>query len=303
MTHVPQSRTILIICLAQILTLAACHPEPSASPSHVADSTVRPLVAVGSLANLNNRETVGFDALRGPSRRRADQQPVVVDTVKHEGAAYVVARISPSSVDVRLHLLNQNGRPHGSVRRFVQANVARGEVVLFAMNAGIFEDRITPTGLHVERGHVIQPVNLRTRLPGNFYAQPNGVFWIGRDGAVRLDRSQVAATQIPHMQEATQSGPVLVENGRINPAIASWTRRTTRNGVGVCENGTVVLAISLDIVSVPSFARMFLAQKCSSALYLDGYYSTMALPNGAILGRDGRATGILAVVPRRAAAP
>ncbi|NNC25158.1 hypothetical protein HKX41_13550, partial [Salinisphaera sp. USBA-960] len=76
-------------------------------------------------------------------------------------------------------------------------------------------------------------LNLRAG-EGNFYLKPNGVFVLDRD-----DRPHVIeASRYPDLARgarlATQSGPLLVEGGRIHPALDPQSRsRHLRNGIGV----------------------------------------------------------------------
>ena len=77
---------------------------------------------------------------------------------------------------------------------------------------------------------------------------------------------------------ATQSGPMLMIDGEVHPRfLPDGTTRYIRNGAGVRADGTVVLAITRDPVSLGSFARLFrdLAQ-CPNALFFDGSVSSLA---------------------------
>jgi uncharacterized protein YigE (DUF2233 family) len=101
--------------------------------------------------------------------------------------------------------------------------------------------------------------------------KPNGIFYLS------ADRAAVAETgaflkQRPRAELATQSGPMLVINGRVHPR---FDRRSTslkaRNGVGVRADGKVIVAISQGEVSFDAFARLFRdGLNCPNALFLDG---------------------------------
>jgi hypothetical protein len=71
---------------------------------------------------------------------------------------------------------------------------------------------------------------------------------------------------------ATQSGPMLVINGRLHPRfVHANVSLKQRSGVGVRDAQTVVFAISDDEVSFQAFGRLFLERlKCNDALFLDG---------------------------------
>ena len=143
--------------------------------------------------------------------------------------------------------------------------------VLFAMNAGMFDDAGKPIGLAVSEGWEAKPINRRTDGGGNFHMQPNGVFLVRKDG-----RAEVVTTSAfkpaDDIRLATQSGPMLVVDGRLNPRFdADGRSRYVRNGVGVDEAGEPVFAISDAPVSFGKFARLFRDELgCREALYLDG---------------------------------
>jgi uncharacterized protein YigE (DUF2233 family) len=75
-----------------------------------------------------------------------------------------------------------------------------------------------------------------------------------------------------HPDMATQSGPMLVINGRLHPRFAhANVSLKQRSGVGVRDAHTIVFAISENPVSFAAFARLFRDRtKCANALFLDG---------------------------------
>ena len=77
--------------------------------------------------------------------------------------------------------------------------------------------------------------------------------------------------------KATQSGPMLVIDGKIHPSFAAdGTSRYIRNGVGIATNGSPIFVISEDVVSFGKFARFFRdALHVRNALYLDGSVSSL----------------------------
>jgi uncharacterized protein YigE (DUF2233 family) len=86
---------------------------------------------------------------------------------------------------------------------------------------------------------------------------------------------------------ATQSGPMLVIDGKLHPRIREdGTSRKIRNGVGACEEGRTAFAISNEPVTFHEFALLFKIElKCPDALYLDGSISAAYAPS---LGRHDR---------------
>ena len=104
------------------------------------------------------------------------------------------------------------------------------------MNAGMFGDDLAPVGLYVEDGK--RRVRADTRAgPSNFHLLPNGVFWIG-DGVAGVGETSRFLADAPAARYATQSGPMLVIDGSIQPKILpTGTSEKIRNGVCV-RDGT-----------------------------------------------------------------
>ena len=101
----------------------------------------------------------------------------------------------------------------------------------------------------------------------------------------------------PDVAEATQSGPMLVIDGQIHPRFEeNGASRFIRNGVGLRDTDTVVLAISRSEVSLGSFARLFRdALGCANALFFDGDISALSNGKETIVGGDFPAGPIIAV--------
>lgn len=166
----------------------------------------------------------------------------------------------------------------------------------FMMNGGIFNEGGVPTGLLVENGRVIRPLNLSAGT-GNFYLKPNGVFYVDRNGAAIVE-SRRYSELIVSPDFAIQSGPILLLDGRLHPDFhPTSTNRLHRNGVGIMPNGAVLFAITEPaqdrLPNLYEFAKFFAIQGCKNALFLDGVLSqwmtfptTIALPGnhfGAII--------------------
>ena len=80
---------------------------------------------------------------------------------------------------------------------------------------------------------------------------------------------------------ASQSGPMLVVDGRIHPKFSeAGTSLQRRNGVGAPDGHTLVFAISDGWVNFHSFARLFRDHlKAPNALFLDGSISSLYAPD------------------------
>lgn len=168
--------------------------------------------------------------------------------------------------------------PQGPLRSFAaleQQLGARAQHLRFAMNAGMYDDAGNPIGLFVEDGRARHPLN-RQHGPGNFHMLPNGVFTVAADGRVAVLPSASYDPAI-HPRWATQSGPLLVIDGRLHPMIqGNGPSLHIRNGVGVDSADSAWFVISDDAVSFGRMARFFRdALHCPNALYLDGSVSSL----------------------------
>lgn len=159
---------------------------------------------------------------------------------------------------------------------------ARARQVKFAMNAGMYDEEGRAIGLFVADGEVGKRINLRSGS-GNFHLLPNGVFAQDKEGVLSITPSSDFAKRIPSPRWATQSGPMLVNDGKLHPKFdANGPSQLIRNGVGIRDSHNAYFVISEDPVSFGRFARFFRdALGCDDALYLDGTVSSLWDPAGA----------------------
>ncbi|GAA4009075.1 phosphodiester glycosidase family protein [Sphingomonas humi] len=222
---------------------------------------------------------MGDAAARGPCR-----------SLIFEGDRFTICR--DPAMQLALQSTDHHGRPLRSFAALEQVLGTRAATVGFAMNAGMFDDDGHPIGLAIADGKVLRPINRRKDGGGNFHIQPNGVFMVRANG-----QAQVIATEdFPgpnNLRVATQSGPMLVKDGAVNPRFDPDGRsRYVRNGVGVDASGVPVFAISEAPVSFGKFARLFAGPlACPNALYLDGAVSSLWDP------ANGRMDSIVPIGP------
>ena len=144
------------------------------------------------------------------------------------------------------------------------------------MNGGMYKPGGAPQGLYVENGEVLSPIDT-SNGNGNFYLQPNGVFYIKTDKIAAICKT--TAFNNNHIQYATQSGPMLVIDGDIHPAFKkSSANLNIRNGVGILPDNSIVFAMSRKEINFYDFAGYFKSLGCKNALYLDGLVSRTYLP-------------------------
>lgn len=202
-----------------------------------------------------------------------------MERVQSGGMLYTVAAVEPGRDRLRLHWKDPaTGQPYRAFEAVKRRLKQRGEQVLFATNSGIYAPGLRPLGLHVENGRALVRLN-DARSGGNFALLPNGVFWV-RGGKAGVTETGAYRRSGLRPTYATQSGPLLVQAGRLHPA---FNRRGTsfkvRSGVGVCRDGRVRFVISTGPVNFYTFAVFFRdTLGCPDALYLDGSISAYATP-------------------------
>ncbi len=210
--------------------------------------------------------------------RAAAQAPAPCAPMRFEGANYTVCSFDARRDDIRVHWRGADGRPYGGFARLAEALEAQGRQLRFAMNGGMFEANLSPVGLFIEEGKQKHKADTRDGA-SNFHMKPNGVFYV-TDGGAGIAETTRFLSAGPLARYATQSGPMLVLDGRIHPKIhATGTSAKVRNGVGVRDGATVVFAISDEPVTFYAFARLFRdGLNCPNALFLDGSVSSLFAP-------------------------
>jgi uncharacterized protein YigE (DUF2233 family) len=187
---------------------------------------------------------------------------------------FTLVRVDVTVEDLRIYWRDESGRPIRRFDRLSSLLATQRKRLMFGMNAGMYHADSAPVGLLILAGKRVAPLNL-SEGTGNFFIKPNGVFLMSK-GRVQV----VDATDYEKFADgvlyATQSGPMLLKQGKINPAFGvSSTSRLIRNGV--CAQGsTALFVISEKPVNFYEFATYFRDElRCSDALYLDGVVSSL----------------------------
>ena len=221
-----------------------------------------------------------------PSAAAILAEPPPCRSVTYEGSDYTVSEIDLRQQVVKFFWNRADGHPYGYLASLPHALGNRSGRLRFAMNAGMYNPDYRPVGLYIENGRELVRVNTRTG-PGNFHMKPNGVLYVAGESAGVLDTGSFLK-QRPPAEFATQSGPMLVINGRLHPRFArDGGSRKRRSGVGSRDtNNRLVFAVSETEVSFGEFARLFRDRlQCRNALFLDGgAVPTLYSPE---LGRKG----------------
>ncbi len=193
-----------------------------------------------------------------------------------KGASYIVCSFNPTKEDLRIFWRGDDGKPYRTFAALAADLEDKGKSLQFAMNGGMYEADYQPVGLHIENGRELIQANTATvsgvpsQIP-NFYKKPNGILFIG-GGSVGILETERFLADRPEAYFATQSGPMLVIDGRIHPAfIMNSADRKPRNGVGVSGPTGVHFVITRTTVNFHEFASFFRdGLGCTNALFLDG---------------------------------
>ena len=210
--------------------------------------------------------------------------------LRYRGTVYNVFAWRADALQTSLMLSrdSQKHRPFTRLERAVRRIESGGGAVLLAANAGMYLPDLTPAGFYVEEGEELYPVRIEADGT-NFGMLPNGVFAVTESGFTVVESGKL--TQAPAGGDylyATQSGPLLLEGGRIHPRFREdSSNRYVRSGVGVTTSGinpAAYYAISETPVNFYDFASFFReVLLCREALYLDGHISRAYIPE---IGRD-----------------
>lgn len=177
------------------------------------------------------------------------------------------------TVDLSIESIEIVPSPHEIEKLLLSSHAKQWTMV---MNAGMFEPDHTPVGLQIIDEHETTPLNLRNGQ-GNFYLKPNGVFVItNTSNAMVLDSLDVPSNR-DSWSFATQSGPLLLKNRILHPALNPKSKhKHIRNAVCIQDSTHVVFILSTVPVQFYELA-IYMKQNlhCTDGLYLDGAVSVL----------------------------
>jgi uncharacterized protein YigE (DUF2233 family) len=131
------------------------------------------------------------------------------------------------------------------------------------------------------------------------------VFAVYDDGSVAVTSTEAFRETGRKPRFATQSGPMLVIDGEVNPQFDNGSDSMKwRSGVCALSAHEAVFVVSRAPVNFHSFARLFRDQLgCRDALFLDGTISQVYTPDDGYAGAPAFMTkpyaGIVAVFPKK----
>ena len=158
--------------------------------------------------------------------------------------------VDPRTENLSFYWKDDEGKILNSIEKLSLYVESRNMNLKFATNGGMFDKSFMPIGHYVENSKMIKPVNLKVIPPGsnteipNFYLTPNGIFYITKNNYAFIKRSKDYLLT-DTIKYATQSGPMLVIDGKINNIFKKGSRNlNVRNGVGIMPDNKVIFAMS-----------------------------------------------------------
>ncbi len=210
---------------------------------------------------------------------------------------FISYRVNPKQQDLQLYWKNEKNENFGSIQNLKTWLLKNKRKLVFAMNGGMYKKNLSPQGLYIENQVVRSPIDSSSGA-GNFYLKPNGVFFSTTDNLAGICNT-VHFKNNRNIRWATQSGPLLVIDGKVHPQFkAGSSNLNIRNGVGILPNNTIVFAMSKKEINFYDFAHYFKSLGCKNALYLDGFVSRTYLPEQNWIQTDGNFGVILAVTTK-----
>ena len=173
---------------------------------------------------------------------------------------------------------NRNNKNYESFQKLKKALNDNGKELVFAMNGGMYMKDLSPQGLYIENSIIKSPLDTIQDAYGNFYLQPNGIFYIINNTPHIVTTKNFTFEK--NITYATQSGPMLLIEGNVHEKFNQGSPNVhIRNGVGILPNGSLLFAMSKEKINFYDFASFFKEKGCKNALYLDGFVSKTYLPS------------------------
>lgn len=201
------------------------------------------------------------------------------ENLTYKSNDYTLCEITQDD-DLRLFHSDASGVRYGSFSKINDGLAKESQTLGFAMNAGMYHQDRTPVGLFVDDFKEYNPIADGGTF-GNFGLKPNGVFCITPKAFSVIETNAFRAA-LPNCKFATQSGPMLVIDGKLHPRfLIDASSRYVRNGVGVSADGRrAIFVISNTRVTFHEFGSLFRNHlKMPNALYFDGKVSRLYAPN------------------------
>lgn len=211
-----------------------------------------------------------------------------IESVSSLGESEVISHIvDPLNQKLKFYWKNENNISYKNFQNLKLGLEKENEELIFAMNGGMYNPELAPQGLFIENGVTKTKIDTVKNEYGNFYLQPNGIFYLTNE-----DKAVICITEMfensGNVKYATQSGPMLLINGQIHSKFNEGSPYVNiRNGVGILPDGKILFAMSKEQVNFYDFASYLKQNGCKNALYLDGFVSRAYVPSKNWMQMDG----------------
>ena len=211
-----------------------------------------------------------------------------------ENEKFVSYIVNPKKQNLEFFWKNENGENYKNAENLILGLKTKNKKLVFSTNGGMYKKDNSPQGLYIENG--IKKVEIDTTNGiGNFFLKPKGFFYITTDKTPTICETTKYIDN-RKVKFATQSGPMLLINGKINFAFNKKSVNINiRNGVGILPNNHLLFAMSKKEINFYEFAEYFQKVGCKNALYLDGFVSRTYLPEKKWIQLDGNFGVIIGV--------
>lgn len=194
--------------------------------------------------------------------------------------------VNPQKTTLKFYWKDEKGETFKSISALKNWLDKKNEKLVFAMNGGMYKKDNSPQGLFIEGGKTKTETDTSSGS-GNFFLKPNGILFLRKNNTAGIVCTPDFASG-KDVTYATQSGPMLVIDGKIHPKFTKGSENINiRNGAGILPNGQIIFAMSTVPVNFYDFAIFFKNKGCKNALYLDGFVSRTYLPTKNFNQLDG----------------
>jgi len=200
---------------------------------------------------------------------------------------FVIHKVNPNQEKLKFYWKNNNGENYGSIENLKNELESSNLKLKFAVNGGMYMKDQSPQGVYIQDGKLLSPIEKVNSGYGNFYLQPNGVFYLTSENKALIKKTTEFKIS-SKVEYATQSGPMLLINGEYHTKLKKGSKNLhIRNGVGILPNGEILFAMSKEKTNFYDLATLFKQNGCLNALYLDGFVSRTYLPSKNFEQLDG----------------
>ncbi|WP_242604840.1 phosphodiester glycosidase family protein [Flavobacterium subsaxonicum] len=157
----------------------------------------------------------------------------------HISNRFVTYIVDPTAQDLKLYYKNdlqQNFGSLGNLKKWLEKKRLK---LQFAMNGGMYKKDTSPQGLYIQEDKTLSVLDTASGS-GNFHLKPNGVFYLDTNKKPAIVTTPAFSSK--NIKYATQSGPMLLINGKIHKVFKQGSANLQiRNGVGILPGNKVIL--------------------------------------------------------------